>query len=280
MANQVPRILHELIVAAPATQDDGIDRAGGNGTLSKQRSIPAATHELQQRLFTIRTADEDGRRSAARILVNRLYTERGYNTSEKEASPLTHAPKPAITLVIQEQDTVVGTLSVGIDGPWGLLVDELYAGEVRALREQGFRLCEFIKLGIDQIARSKRLLASLFHTAFLYARELHGCDHVVVEVNPRHVEFYRRILGFAEIGPRRNNPRVDAPAVLLCLDLRHTQEQLVITQDGGAHTPALIKAFYKSGFSIKEQEAILRRMRSTFRAAQESNGQNATPSSP
>lgn len=265
--DQVRRILHELIVAPMATRDEGIGPASGTRTLSKQHRIPAAFNGQEHRLFTIRAADENGHRSAARILVNRLYAERGYLTSRTpwpDETVALKSPEPAVTLVIQEHETVVGTLSVGVDGPQGLLVDELYAAEVQTLRDQGRKLCEFIKLGVDQIARSRRLLASLFHTAFLYAKEIHGCDHVVVEVNPRHVDFYRRILGFSTIGPERSNPRVDAPAVLMCLDLQHTKEQLEDTHRGNDGASAWIRAFYRSGFSDKEQEGIVRRMKDSL----------------
>ena len=43
----------------------------------------------------------------------------------------------------------------------------------------------------------------------------HSFDYVVIEVNPRHVRYYERMLGFEVIGPERMNPRVEAPAVLL-----------------------------------------------------------------
>lgn len=267
MPGQVRRILHELIVASPATRDEGTGPSSRTRAPSRLHRIPLTSTSPEHRLFTIRAADDNDKRSAARILVNRLYNERGYLTTQPPLSPKEpqHAkPEPAITLVVQAKEAVVGTLSVGVDGPQGLLADELYRPEVQSLRDRGHKLCEFIKLGVDQIARSRRLLASLFHTAFLYAREIHDCDHVVVEVNPRHVEFYRRILGFEPIGPERNNPRVDAPAVLMCLDLGHTQAQLQNTHSGDDRAAAWIRSFYRNGFSDKEQEGIVRRMQESF----------------
>src|SRR5213076_1695759 len=66
-------------------------------------------------------------------------------------------------------------------------------------------------------AATKRVLAGLFHTAYLYASKLCGYTHAVIEVNPRHVAFYGKELGFNPIGTERLNTRVNAPAVLLAL---------------------------------------------------------------
>ena len=63
------------------------------------------------------------------------------------------------------------------------------------------------------------VLAALFHIAYIYARRINNCADLVVEVNPRHLLFYKRMLGFSEYGAERLDPRVRAPAVLLRLDL-------------------------------------------------------------
>lgn len=48
----------------------------------------------------------------------------------------------------------------------------------------------------------------------------------MIEVNPRHVEFYRRMLGFEMFGAERLCNRVNAPAVLLRLDLSYARQQI------------------------------------------------------
>ena len=42
---------------------------------------------------------------------------------------------------------------------------------------------------------------------------------ILVEVNPRHATFYRKVFGFVVAGAETICPRVNAPAVLLRLDL-------------------------------------------------------------
>ena len=85
----------------------------------------------------------------------------------------------------------------------------------RSEAEQAYVMHWFIKLAIDPGVKSKAVLASLFHVAFIYARDLHGCSDIFIEVNPRHRRFYEAMLDFVVECESRPNPRVDAPAVLL-----------------------------------------------------------------
>jgi len=68
--------------------------------------------------------------------------------------------------------------------------------------------------------RSKLLLVRLFNFIYIFARKVNGYDDFLVEVNPRHVAYYRRLLLFEVLGPERPCPRVlGAPAVLLRVEL-------------------------------------------------------------
>jgi hypothetical protein len=71
------------------------------------------------------------------------------------------------------------------------------------LREAGCKLAEFTKLAIDNNVHSKPLLAALFHIAFMYVRRIHRCTDLLIEVNRRHENFYRRMLGFEPCGTMR-----------------------------------------------------------------------------
>ena len=72
--------------------------------------------------------------------------------------------------------------------------------EVRQLQAQGRKLCEFTKLAVDESVRSQAILGAIFHVACIYVINLHRCTDVLIEVNPRHVRFYERMLG---LSPRR-----------------------------------------------------------------------------
>jgi hypothetical protein len=45
-------------------------------------------------------------------------------------------------------------------------------------------------------------------------------------VNPRHVGFYKRMLGFQEIGEVRTCPRINAPSVLLHIECDYMRKQI------------------------------------------------------
>lgn len=207
------------------------------------------------RQFTIRAADTDGQRSSASILINKMYATRGYRSS---FLPAEKTPE-RITLVATDDDMTIGTLTIGFDSSNGLLADQLFSDETDTLRDRGRSVCEFIKLAIDSSVKSRLVLASLFHVAFICAHRLKGTDNVVIEVNPRHVRYYERMLGFKVAGPQRLNPRVDAPAVLLDLDLGHADRQ--IDRFGGQPEYALVeRSLYPYFFSAHEQAGIVRRL--------------------
>lgn len=222
--------------------------------------------DLGDEAFKIRAADSWGARNSASMLISRLYASRGYRSS-----PLSDRADPAqVTLVASKQDSVVGTLTVRFDSHEQLLADALFPDEVNALRASGRQLCEFTKLAIDGLVRSQRVLAALFHVAFIHAR-VRGCDDLLIEVNPRHVRYYETKLGFKVLGPQRLNRRVNAPAVLLSLDLWFAQEQ-VARFGGGVATGAKERSLYPFAFSTAEESGIVGRLKESRRAAVTNTG--------
>ncbi len=211
--------------------------------------------EVSRRLFKIRSANSMGQRSSASILINRMYASRGYLTTPLSAQQL----PTRITLMASDAEVTIGTITIGFDSPAGLNADDPFIAETTALRAAGRNLCEFTKLAIDSVVRSKRVLASLFHVAYIYAHRMMAFDDLLIEVNPRHRRYYERMLGFEVRGPQRVNPRVNAPSVLLCLDFAHAHAQ--IAQYGGRpemaeHTRSLYPYF----FSVSEEASIVGRL--------------------
>jgi hypothetical protein len=210
---------------------------------------------VNRRLFKIRLADSDGRRSSASMLINKMYSWRGYNTSPPPAGENPNR----IALVASDEGETLGTLSLGLDSEIGLLVDEMYKAEVDTVRQQGHSVCELTKLAVDQQRGSKRVLAALFHIAYVYGRVLNQVTDVFIEVNPRHVAFYQRMLGFSQAGEARMCPRVSAPAVLLRLELSYVDQQ--ISRIGGqADLGRNERSLYPYFFSKREELGIARRV--------------------
>ncbi len=211
--------------------------------------------ETSQRLFKIRSADSSGRRSSASILINRMYATRGY-----EVTPLPDEQLPTrITLVASEHEVTIGTITIGFDSPEGLHADDPFAAETDALRDAGHHLCEFTKLAIDRVVRSKRVLASLFHVAYIYAHRMMGFDDLLIEVNPRHVRYYEEMLGFTVLGQSRLNRRVNAPAVLMRLEFSHAHAEIERV-GGGLQVPERERSLYPYFFSIAEEASIVGRL--------------------
>src|SRR4030095_2870272 len=99
--------------------------------------------------------------------------------------------------------------------------------------------------------------AALFHIAYIQARRIGTCTDLVVEVNPRHVRFYERMLGFRVFGPARVDPRVQAPATLLHLDLGHAEAE--IAKFGGKPELAVqVRSLYPFFFSSRGEAGIER----------------------
>lgn len=203
--------------------------------------------------FKVRLATTDDRRKSASLLIEKMYSWRGYETDALGQDP------NKITLVAYQDDKVVGTLTLGLDSPQGMVVDELYKREADILRAEGRNPCDITRLAVDQDIKSKGVLAALFHLSFIYGHNIHQATDFLIEVNPRHVLFYERMLGFKPFGEERICPRVNAPAVLLRLDLNYADEQIKRYGGTGAAVPG-VKSIYPYFFSREDELGITQRL--------------------
>jgi hypothetical protein len=171
--------------------------------------------------FKIRLAHNDERSRDAKFFVEKRYGEVGYHG---EGGPTRNVCPESITLATYHGDHVIGTMTLGFDVGNGLMADELYKAEIDVLRARGGSVAEITKFALDTKMTSKRFLAAMFNVAYIYLCNLWRYTDLVIEVNPSHAAFYIRMLGFEVIGSERMCPRVNAPAVLLWLNLVEKQE--------------------------------------------------------
>lgn len=219
------------------------------------QSVDTALEETRgsKQEFKVRLATTEDRRKAASLLIEKMYSWRGY-----EANPLGQDPNK-ITLVAYQDDKVVGTLTLGLDSPGGMVVDQLYKKEADQLRAQGRKICDVTKLAVDQDIKSKSVLGALFHLSVIYGRNIHHATDFLIEVNPRHALFYQRMIGFVPFGEEKICPRVNAPAVLLKLDLAYADEQ--VKKYGGIGAEAHgVKNIYPYWFSKEDELGITQRL--------------------
>lgn len=209
---------------------------------------------MNQDSFGIRLTDTAEGRNSASLLINKMYSWRGYaGTHHFSDDP------NRITLTATDKGEVVGTLTLGIDSEIGMAADQVFKEDLDQQRRRGARLCEFTKLAFDPAVRSKTALANLFHLAVIYARDIHQCTDIVIEVNPRHRRFYEYMLGFKRVGEMRMNTRVNAPAYLLSINLVFVSEQIL--KHGGTFSTAVNeRSFYPYFFSPREEQGIIHRL--------------------
>jgi hypothetical protein len=158
-------------------------------------------------------------------LVQRRYSDRGLAVARERYSSRDEAGD--IVCTARDGDKIVGTLSVRFDGVGGLHADALFNEELAEWRAAGVKMCEFGGLAVDKHSHDpKRVLAQIFHLGYLHAHRRARCERLIIEVNPRHVAFYRRWLGLLPYTAARHNTRVNAPAVLMSVDFATVREQI------------------------------------------------------
>jgi hypothetical protein len=157
---------------------------------------------------------------AAYELVARRYAARGYRISHLVKCCASGNPDPhSITLLAQDGDQLLGTLTLRAGFASPLLAESSYSAEIERLRSDGHRVGELVRLVVKEGADWRAALDVLVESAYVVNRAAHALTHVVIEVNPRHVSFYRRVFGFVVASTERFCSRVEAPSVLLLLDL-------------------------------------------------------------
>ena len=225
--------------------------------ISERGTSASQAQPLDLQVFHIRLANSARAREAASVLIRKMYGWRGY-----AFDPGALDDPNKITLFAETGGVLVGTMSLCLDGAAGLPADDNFSDMLDGLRLQGRRLCEPSRLAIDK-GVSKRVFASLIHISYMYARHLHGFTDYVIEVNPRHVMFYKRMLGFSDFGGERDCPRVGAPAVLLRLPLQHMGDQ--IARFGGLFEKhGDERSFYPYFFPPEDETGIAARLRGSL----------------
>jgi len=242
--------------AAPAVGQNTIIAVDAERRL-RSLAVPEATDEsnlqLEQRRYKIRLTRTPDQHESTNLLIRKMYSWRGY-----QAGDAGHAAN-RISLSVSSEEHIIGTMTLGLDLGEGLAADALYRPELDALRAQGRRICEITRLAVDQSVASRRVLFALFHIAYIHARRIHGCTDVVIEVNPCHVRFYERALGFRRFGEEKMCGRVDAPAVLLRLEFDYVDIQLAKFA-GRPEKAATEKSLYPYAFSKSEEAGIAQRL--------------------
>ncbi|MDD2991269.1 MAG: hypothetical protein PHI64_20220 [Zoogloea sp.] len=204
--------------------------------------------------FRLKMLMRDGeRRRETELLIEKRYAWRGYGKLGSLEEP------NQLTMNAELFGRVYATLTVNVDSPAGLALDKTYGPEAARLRAQGRKLCEFGRFAIDPSARSKRLIASLFNLLYIYAYRVKGCTDILIEINPRHRDFYEKLLEFKQLSGERMCERVKAPALLMHLSCATIEQRLREVGGRWRELPDE-KSIYKFAFAPDEEAEMINRL--------------------
>lgn len=231
----------------------GFESSSVRKALSRSITLKSCHEPLPSNELTIRLADTDGQRSAANILLSRMYSWRGYGRNhEVGGSP------NCVTFTAACKEDVVGTLTLTVDSTAGLAADRTFADEIAPFRAApGAKLCELTKLAFDWGGSSHRHLAALFHLVFIYGSRQFACTDLFIEVNPRHRRYYELMLGFVRVGGVRTNASVNAPSQLMWLNVGAIR-RLIDQHTTSAATAE--RSLYRYFFSPHEEDGLYGRL--------------------
>jgi hypothetical protein len=199
--------------AQSATHDTIVER------LSRSIRVPNVTRDLRVMIAWERSEWEQ-----AFQLVSDSYRAAGYEAPGGKPLRFTlyHALPDTVTFVAKHEDRVLLTFSLVPDNSMlGLPMESAYGKEINDLRKEGRRLGEVICFAAGDLGL--REFPLVFRSIIRLIQQYHvseGGDTWVITVNPKHRQFYTKVMGFVPLGPCRSYARVQgAPAEAFLLDL-------------------------------------------------------------
>jgi len=223
--------------------DAGVER---RRAVRLERSVLAKYPELASLSFKI--ADTTAEIELAYRLVHDVYAGIGLiNPRPSGLHVIPHHLHPETRIFVALlHGEVISTLSLIPDGPMGLPQDELYAEELRPLREAGRRLAEVGCLAMHPKWQKHDLILFLYRIMHYYAYHS-TVDDLCIVANPRHGRFYQRVLLFEQYGAEKPFSKVNgAPAVGYRLDLRGMEKRYKEFYSGKSFDANLHDFFFTS----------------------------------
>ncbi len=157
-------------------------------------------------------------------LLHDAYVDAGFMVPDPSGLRVTlyHALPTTSTLLAAYRGEVIGTLSLIRESVLGFPMQKVFT--IDEIRQTGGRVAEVSALAVDRRFRSAsgRIVFPLMKFMYEYAIKHFDTRHLVIAVNPGHIEFYENILCFKRIGqlPVAHYDFVNgAPAVGAHLDL-------------------------------------------------------------
>jgi len=162
-------------------------------------------------------------------LLHDAYVEAGFMQPQSHGlrATLFHALPTTSTLLAKYHNRVIGTVSLIRESNLGFPLQKVF--NIEAVRKTGGNIAEVSALAIEKRFRGAMgtVLFPLLKFMYEYATRCFDTRHLLIAVNPRHIDFYEAILFFQRL---RQNPvehydfANGAPAVGAHLDLASAPE--------------------------------------------------------
>lgn len=160
---------------------------------------------LQYNNYTVHIATSVEGQGKSNKFVEQIYKASGYSVD------LDTLPTD-VTFQVLSNKELVGTVTARV------LEDNPYTNDVSK------KVCEISKFAVSEHS-NKELLALLFNLTYIYAHIIYKADTAFIEVNPNHISFYGRTLGFIQAGGTYLCKRVNAPAALMYIEAKHIKKR-------------------------------------------------------
>jgi len=178
--------------------------------------------------FTVRLATTEKDLEQAFRLVQVSYASLGIEELSDKALRLNehHLLSEALVLVAHENDRLVGTLSLTLDSPAGLPLDDDFPEDLDRLRETSTRISELGSFAVVQRCRNSGVSQLLAFAATRLAYATTDRTHIAIGVHPKMAPFYRAAFAFTPLGASRPHAHLHAPVVGLVSERQRTYDHL------------------------------------------------------
>lgn len=157
-------------------------------------------------------------------LVHAAYVFQGIEVKIDDA-PLRITPQHVLAestiFLVREQGAPVATMTVTLDSPARLPLDEDYPEELAALRAEGAKIVEYGSLMVVRRSWKSGAAHLLTMAAQNFSVNLLEADHVVAGVHPRAIPLYAALYGFRPMGKVRRHSHLHAPVQGMVAEFGH-----------------------------------------------------------
>lgn len=213
------------------SNNSGVSIALNAINTSIENGLPVLEKKMPPQ-FTIKIANTLAEREAVFRMSYQIYLEKGFIKPNSQNWMVQNYDfdEESVILMVQDQErNLAGSVTMVFDGNSRLPAEKIYSKELKKLRNSGDKMVEISRLVINPAYRnSKEILVLLFNYLSIYSYHVKNFSSLVVEVNPRHKDYYKKLMSFDEIGEEKACPMVqNAPAVLLHLPLKRYQSEVI-----------------------------------------------------